>query len=141
VRRVRRKIKKTKKYSNRGQRDFEPDGVKVGRFKFHESSNRCNCITVGTDPTLGAETGIKVVVRDLIVIRGSILGQLGFREKKQDGGRGKQVVLHRVEVRSQAANVAEIKAKRAKFPHPRSSVRMVLDPRSRMTIRVTLRPQ
>ena len=52
--------------------DFEPDGIKVRRFKSHESCNRCVNVKVCTNSPLRAEMRNEVVVRDLKGVGGSI---------------------------------------------------------------------
>ena len=52
--------------------DFEPNGIKVRRFKIHEPCNRCVDVIVCTYSSLRTKTRNEVVVRDLKGIGGSI---------------------------------------------------------------------
>jgi len=72
IKRIRKTVTETKENGRGGQTNFEPQDIKIWRCKIHESCNRCVDVTVGTDPTLRAETGDKIIVGDVERIRGSI---------------------------------------------------------------------
>ena len=65
-------VAETENNSGSGKTDFEPNGIKVRRFKSHEPCNRSIDVIVSTNSSLVAETRNEIVVRDLKGVGGSI---------------------------------------------------------------------
>lgn len=55
--------------------------MEVARLKTHEASNRCFCIVVGTNTAFGTMMMVKIIIKDLIVIRRGSLRQMSFRKQ------------------------------------------------------------
>ena len=88
ARKLQRTVTKAKNNSDSGKTNFQPEDIEIRRFKIHEPCNRCVYVTVCTNPTITAKTRIKIIVRDVERVRGSITGQLCFREEEKIRKRG-----------------------------------------------------
>ena len=69
---IRRAVAKAKKDSSCRKIYFQPENIKVRRFKIHESCNRCVYVTVRTDTTFRVETRVMIIVGDLERVRGRL---------------------------------------------------------------------
>ena len=69
---IRGAIAKAKNNSSCREIYFLPKNIKEGRFKIHESCNRCVYVTVSGDTTFIAEARVKVIAGDLEGARGRL---------------------------------------------------------------------
>ena len=65
-------VAETDNDSSSGKTDFEPNGIKVWRFKIHEPCNRCVDVIVCTNSSLQTKTKNEVAERDMKGVGGSI---------------------------------------------------------------------
>ena len=85
VSRLKRVVTKTKNYSNCREIHFEPQNIKVERFKIHDPCNRCIYVTVSTETTFRTKMRVKVIVGDLGRVRGILLDRWISERRKRFG--------------------------------------------------------
>ena len=105
-------VTETENDSSSGKTDFQPNGIKVRRFKSREPCNRCIDVIVCTNSSLGTKTRNEVVVRDLKGVSGSIIRNLSLGEQKYVGERGSNVVLNRGKIGRESTDICVVDGKR-----------------------------
>ena len=88
ARKLQRTVTKAKNNSDSGKTNFQPEDIEIRRFKIHEPCNRCVYVTVCTNSAIKTKARIEIIVRDIERVRGSIAGQLCFREEEKIRKRG-----------------------------------------------------
>ena len=75
---IRGAMAKAKNDSSRREIYFQPENIKVRRFRIHESCNSCVYVTISVDTTFRVETRVKIIAGDLERVRGRLDLTAGF---------------------------------------------------------------